>query len=102
MSVRLKKYDIRSVSNFIGLIEAKREILQIPAFMVFNSVIAELTAPGCRACKRKKIIETYKLQFDMSMGSLSPSEKESLKTILNTEQITYNVIEDGRIVQKTI
>ena len=89
--------NIESARTLIGLIENNFELLKVPSFSVFKGVLAQIHAPGtgCTQCRRNKIINTFSIQYEMSMRQLGEDEKKQIKDILKVEQICYTLNENN-------
>lgn len=89
--------NIESARSLIGLIENNFELLKVPSFNVFKGVLAQIHAPGasCTTCRRNKIINTFSIQYELSMRQLSDDEKKQIKDILKVDQICYTLNENN-------
>ncbi len=81
---------LSSIQNFATTLNSNPQLLDIPAFVGLRPMLEQLKADskGC-GCKKTDVYSSYKTYFENAVSALTDSDRASLKSTLNVQQICY-------------
>ena len=86
----LGRITISSVNSFANLAKQNPSILNVGAFNLLRDVILKPKKGGCGKCGNTAVdLSVYRPQFEAALIMLTEAEKQTIKTILSTQQICY-------------
>jgi hypothetical protein len=86
----MKRLVLSSIQNFAQILIQHPSLLNIPSFMPLRPLVDKLTedGKGC-GCKKGSIYNQYKPHFESAVTGLTDSDRGTIKSLLNVEQICY-------------